>query len=428
MADRELVAHVLRRATFGPTRAEIDAGAGQDLPAVVAALVRPLGADPTATPLPTFAEDPYFGRTQQMTREERRRAQQASREQLTDLADAWLLRMVTARHQLAEKMVFFWHGHWATSAQKVKSATLMRGQLATFRRLGRGDFAAFARAMVRDPALIFWLDGQRNTRKAPNENLARELMELFTLGIGAYGEADVKAAAKALTGWTIERASGRAVFVPNRHADGTTTILGVTRDFDADSLVDLLVHQEAHARFLAARLWHRFGSVEPLPDATRDRMVAAYGAGHEVDAMLTALFTDERFAATKGQLVKQPVEWAVGAIRQLGIAQSDVRGKPGRQILNGVRAMGQLPLRPPSVGGWPSGAAWLTTSSLQARMRVAAQLAAAAPQPPKDIDELARMLAVGTWTDRTRQALAAAKGKPQRLITLALVSPEYAVS
>ncbi|NUT36994.1 MAG: DUF1800 domain-containing protein [Hamadaea sp.] len=428
MADRELVAHLLRRATFGPTRAEIDAAAGLDLTAVVASLVRPRGADATATPLPVFTADPYFGRTGQMTREERQRAQQASREQLTALTTAWLTRMVTARHQLTEKMVFFWHGHWATSAQKVRSATLMRAQLETFRLLGRGDFAVYARAMVRDPALIFWLDGQRNTRKAPNENLARELMELFTLGIGAYGEADVKAAAKALTGWTIDRGSGSARFVANRHAEGGKTVLGVTRDFDADSLVDLLVAHEAHPRFLAARLWHRFGSVEAVPDATRDRMVAAYGAGHDVDAMLTALFTDDRFATARGQLVKQPIEWAVGAIRQLGIPASALRGKLGQQILNGVRAMGQLPLRPPSVGGWPSGTAWLTTSSLQARMRLAAQIAAVAPQPAKDIDELARTLAVDGWTGRTRQALTQARGKPQRLLTLALISPDYAVS
>jgi uncharacterized protein (DUF1800 family) len=381
-----------------------------------------------APALPAFADDPYFGRTKEMTRQERQQSRQAARQQLTQLAQGWLVRMASAQHQLAEKMVFFWHGHWATSAQKVQSATLMRTQLETFRSLGRADFGAFARAMVRDPALIFWLDGQRNTRQAPNENLARELMELFTLGIGAYGEDDVKAAAKALTGWTLDRATGRSVFVAKRYAQGAKTILGVTKDFDADSYVDLLVAQEAHPKFLAARLWRRFGSAEPLPEATRDRMVSAYGPDHNVDAMLTAMLTDDGFAAAKSGLVKQPVEWAVGAIRQLGIPPAKLRDKLGQQVLSGVRAMGQMPLRPPSVGGWPAGTSWLTTSSLQVRMRVAAQLAAAAAQPPKDVDELARILAVDAWTDRTRQALQAAKGKPQSLITLALISPEYAVS
>jgi uncharacterized protein (DUF1800 family) len=427
MADRELIAHVLRRATFGPTRAEIDAAAQRDLSAVVAGLIRPSGVD-GVPPLPVFATDPYFGRTKEMTREERQRLRQAARQQLTALAQGWLLRMAGAQHQLAEKMVFFWHGHWATSAQKVQSAPLMRTQLETFRSLGRGDFAVFAKAMVRDPALIFWLDGQRNTRKAPNENLARELMELFTLGIGAYGEADVKAGARALTGWTLDRATGHTVFSPQRYAEGQKTILRETKDFDADSFVDVLLRQPAHPTFLAARMWHRFGSIEPIPGATRDRMVAAYGAGRDVDAMLTAMFTDEAFAAARGGLVKPPVEWAVGAIRQLGIPAARLKDKLGQQVLGGVRAMGQVPLRPPSVGGWPAGTAWLTTSSLQVRMRVAAQLAAAAPQPTKDVDELARILAVDKWTDRTRQALDAAKAKPQRLLTLALISPEYAVS
>ena len=426
MADREQVAHLLRRATFGPTQAEIDAAAGREYQQVVADLVAPSGTDRKAPPLPSFATDPYFER-RGMTREERQRARQAARQQLSALTEAWVRRMAGADHQLIEKMVFFWHGHWATSAQKVQSAPLMRAQLDTLRIYGLGDFARFAKAMVRDPALIFWLDGQRNSRQAPNENLARELMELFTLGIGAFGEADVKAAARALTGWTLDRTRGVAVLAENRHARGDKTILGTTEDYDAESLVDLLISQPAHPRFLAARLWRRFGSGELLPDATRDRMVAAYSPGRDVSAMLTALLTDENFPKTKGQLVKQPIEWAVGAVRQLG-------AEPKTSLLNGVRGMGQLPLRPPSVGGWPTGAAWLTTSSLQVRMRVAASIAGALPDRTlalvkKDgVDGLARLLAVDAWTDRTRQVLTKASGKPQRLVTLALVSPEYAIS
>jgi uncharacterized protein (DUF1800 family) len=218
MADPKLVAHLLRRTTFGPTAAEIDAAAGRDYRDVVAGLVKPSGVDPVA-PLVTFATDPYFGRTREMTREQRQAARAAARDQLTQLAESWLGRMVAARHQLPEKMVFFWHGHWATSAQKVRSALLMRGQLETFRAYGLGDFAVFAKAMVRDPALIVWLDGQRNTRQAPNENLARELMELFTLGIGVYGEDDVKAAARGRTGSdTGGRRGGRSGRPAHRRA------------------------------------------------------------------------------------------------------------------------------------------------------------------------------------------------------------------
>jgi len=432
MADRSRVIHLLRRATFGPTAAEIERAAGRSYDEVVADLVAPSGADPGAAPLPAFRDDPYLA-ARPTTREARIQARRRAREQVDELTVAWLRRLATAHHQLPEKMVFFWHGHWATSAQKVRSATLMRGQLTTFRDRGLGDFARLARAMVRDPALIVWLDGQRNTRRAPNENLARELMELFTLGIGAYGEADVRAAARALTGWRIDRSTGAAVFVPGRHSPGPKTVLGVTADLDAESLVDLLVRQPTHPAFLAGRLWRRFGSGEPVPDGTRDRMIAAYGADRDVGAMLTALLTDERFEASRGQMVKQPVEWAVGAARQMGVdlgVAARVRG--------GLRAMGQVPLRPPSVGGWPSGAAWLTTSSLQARLRVAAVLAGAIPErtaamladgdTDTRLESLGRLLAVDAWTDRTRRTLAAAAARPQRLVTLALVSPEYTVN
>jgi uncharacterized protein (DUF1800 family) len=412
MADRKLVAHLLRRATFGPTPAEIDALAGHDYAEAVRSVLSPSTMD-TAVPLPSYAYAPDGGRTDDET---------------TDLATAWLGRMVSTPHQLPEKLVFFWHGHWATSVEKVDSVALMRRQLETFRSLGTGNFNLFAKAMVRDPALIRWLDGQRNSRRAPNENLGRELMELFTLGIGAYTEADVKAAARALTGWTVNRADGTSAFMPDRFAKGKKTILGVTLDFDADKLIDHLVRQPAHARFLASRLWHRFGSSDPVPDATRDAMVMAYGFRHDVNEMLIAMLRDPRFQASAGHLVKQPVEWAVGAVRQLGVPWSQTIAKP---LLNGVRAMGQMPLRPPSVGGWPSGSAWLTTSTLQVRMKVAASLAQAVPDSVlaqlRDVDALGHVLAVDAWTERTKAALTAAKSKPQRMVALALVSPEYAV-
>src|SRR5687767_11763163 len=218
MDDRQAVAHVLHRATFGPTAAEIDRAAAVGLATTVEQLVTPSGTDAGArsTPVPALGADPYAG-GRNLSREQKQQAQEARRDQHQTLSRWWMSRLVTAEHQLTEKLVFFWHGHWATSVRKVKSAQLMLGQLETFRRYGRGPFEALVRAMVRDPALILWLDGQKNTRTAPNENLARELMELFTLGIGHYTEADVKAGARALTGWQVDRRTGEARFVRRRH-------------------------------------------------------------------------------------------------------------------------------------------------------------------------------------------------------------------
>jgi uncharacterized protein (DUF1800 family) len=346
--------------------------------------------------------------------------------------------MATAPRQLAEKLVYFWHGHWATSVQKVKSATLMLRQLQTLRQYGAGDFGVLVKAMLRDPALILWLDGDQNTSKAPNENLGRELMELFTLGIGNYTESDVKAAARALTGWTVDQSSLTAVFVPRRHDSGAKTILGQTADFDADSYADLLVAQSANAVFLADRLWFRFGSGQPLPAVSQDRLVAAYRPDRDVTALLRALFADEAFTATTGQLIKQPVEWLIGAVRQLDVSLATVSDAQRKQLVGGLTSLGQVPLRPPSVGGWPAGAAWLTTSSLQVRLRLATALAAVAGPSAvaaissgstgDKLDGLARLLAVDAWTDRTKAALTPAAGTPRTLLALGLASPEYTVS
>jgi uncharacterized protein (DUF1800 family) len=439
MADRPLVAHLLRRATFGPTAAEVDAAERAGFDATVAGLLSPSGTDPgaAATPEPQFAADPSVALPQGATREQRQQAQQAARTQIQTLLAWWLTRMVAAEHQLTEKMVFFWHGHWATSVQKVKSAPLMQRQLATFRTLGRGDFAPFTKAMVRDPALIVWLDGQRNTRQAPNENLARELMELFTLGVGNYSEEDVKEGARALTGWTIDRPSLQARFVANRHDSGNKTILGRTAKFDADSYADLLVAQPANATRLARRLWFRFAGPAYTP-ATESRLVAAYRPGNDINALLGAVLRDPDFPAMRGALVKQPVEWIVGALRQLDIRPTALTDAQRRLVLAGLDGLGQVPLEPPSVGGWPANAAWLTTSSLQVRLRVAAALATAASSSTVDalragstddrLAAVARLLVVDAWTNRTRDALRAAAADPRRLLTVGLASPEYTVS
>jgi uncharacterized protein (DUF1800 family) len=440
MADRGALAHLLRRATFGPRPEDVDAAERAGFDATVDALLAPQAPDAGAarTPVPQLGADPVGALGRNPTREARQQAQQQRRQQGQALAQWWLARLVAADHQLHEKLAFFWHGHWATSIQKVSSAQAMLAYQQTLRRTAVGDFAAQTKAMLRDPALIHWLDGQRNTRQAPNENLARELMELFTLGIGNYTEDDVKQAARALTGWRIDLPKGTATLDPRRYDAGTKTILGGSGTFDTDGLAELLLAQPVHAEFVAARLWFRFASDQPMPAATKDRLVAAYRPGRDPGALLRALFTDAEFAKTRGHLVKQPVEWAVGAMRQLGVRPEERTAEQQRQLLSGLDQLGQVPLRPPSVGGWPSGAAWLTTTATQVRLRVAATLAAAAAKPVVDalssvraeqrIDALARLLVVDGFAPRTREALSSAGNDSRRLIALGLASPEYTVS
>ncbi|GII23935.1 DUF1800 domain-containing protein [Planosporangium mesophilum] len=437
MATRTELAHLLRRATFGPRADDVDAAERAGLDATVTALFTPAGEDAGAARTPVPALEPVAVPGPKADAAARQKAREQQRQQVTTVTLWWLDRMVQADHQLREKLTFYWHGHWATSVEKVRDAHLMLTQQQTLYRYGAGDFGVLVKAMLRDPALIVWLDGQKNTVRAPNENLARELMELFTLGIGRYGEADVRQAARALTGWRIDQPQRTAVFDPKRHDGGQKTILGATGAFDADGLADVLLAQAANAEFLAARLWSRYASGDPVPADAGNRLVTAYRAGRDVGALLRAVLADPAFGSTRGQLVKQPVEWAVGAMRQLGIRPGALPAAQQRQLLQGLDQLGQVPFKPPSVGGWPAGTAWLSTSAVQVRLRVADLLAGhadpgvagrltAVPVAQRS-DALARLLVVDAFTERTRTVLAPAAGDVRRLIALGLASPEYTV-
>jgi len=425
------LAHLWRRAGFGARPEDLTGSYDAALQAVVA----PRGTDPgvAATPAPDLGpEPPRAGKDS--TREAKAAYRKELRRQNELLLTWWLDRMVAAR-QPAEKMTFFWHGHFATSVQKVRSARLMQAQNATLRDLGRGDFTTLARAMVRDPALLVWLDGPSNRRSSPNENFGRELMELFTLGYGHYSDDDVKAASRALTGWRVDRATNSAHRLERAHDDGPKTVLGMTAPYDDQSLVDLLVHRPESARFLVGRLWSRFVSGDRPAAPVQERLVAAYGPELDISRLMRAMLTTEEFRAARGQLAKQPVELVVGALRAFGIRPSTLPAKDRRQVLGVLQSMGQVPFRPPSVGGWPAGRAWLGTSATGARLRLGQWLAGQADlapigrsSPASRPDAVAHLLSVESWTPRTRAALADAGSDPKRLLTLAVASPEYAVN
>ena len=417
---RSAVAHLLRRAGFGASGAEIDAATKAGYEATVGTLIAPGGADPgaAATPAPTIGADSKGDRTQQAY----------------TLVAWWVSRMAAVTQPLVEKRTFFWHGHFATSIQKVHSAQYMLQQNQTLRTLGGGDFAQVAHAMVRDPAMMLWLDSAGNTSRAPNENLARELMELFTLGVGNYSEADVREAARALTGWRLD-AGGQANLVPRLHDAGVKTVLGKSGPFDDAALVDLLLAQPASPRFIAARFWNRFGAPGPIPPDVSARLVAAYGPDRDVTALVRALFLDPVFRgpACRYALVKQPTEYVVGVLRALSITLDTTPGGKDLQILRSAfNGLGQLVFYPPNVGGWPEGTAWLTTAATQARFTFAEWAAGrgdlgavAASAPSQRIDAVAHLLGVDAFSDRTAAALREVVADPKQLVTLALIAPEH---
>jgi uncharacterized protein (DUF1800 family) len=284
----------------------------------------------------------------------------------------WVYRMLFGPDPLTERLTLLWHGHFATSNAKVDNLALMRRQNETLRSLCRAPFGRLLHAMVRDPALLVWLDAQENAKGRPNENLARELMELFTLGIGPYSEGDVEHAARALTGWKL--AGHEARFVPIRHDSGVKTILGHAGAFDADGLAALLLEHPATSRRLAWRLCHGFLGEAAVESEALDALAEGLRA-HDLDVgwgvatvIRSQLFFD---AASLGRRVTSPLDFAVGAVRALEMFDP----APSTPVLaDWCGRLGQDLFYPPNVGGWPGGRAWITTRSAIGRANLAAAL------------------------------------------------------
>lgn len=432
ISERAAVRRLNDRLGFGPAPGDLTAGfdatlrrlLGPATDAAAAALPPPTGLAP---PPPMGKKDPDAKKD----KDAKKAAAKARVAQERKLTVWWLDRMVASR-TASERLTWFWHGHFATSNQKVRNAAWMLVQNQTQRTHALGRFGDLAQAMIVDTAMIRWLDGQKNRKGSPNENLAREFMELFTLGIGHYQETDVAQGARCLTGWVLGRDGKGATFLRRRFDSGSKTLLGKTGNFDAKGFAGLALAQPASAGFVIGRLWFRLVSATPPDAATIARLTAAYGAERNIRSLLTAMVSEAAFRDAESALVKQPVEWAAGLLRALRIQPGKLAEKEQTKLLAGLRGMGQLPFRPPSVGGWPAGASWLTTSAGVTRLQLAQHLVKQAEIPTvegaKDkVAAVATLLGVDGWTERTKAALAGVKD-PKQLTALAACTPEYVVS
>jgi uncharacterized protein (DUF1800 family) len=424
IGERDAVRRLLQRLGLGPRRGELDTAAASGFDATLAALTAP-GPDQgaAATPLPALAPVDRKAKDPAST--------QQARTERTQLVLWWLDRMAAADRPFPERLTWFWHGHFATSIQKVKYASLMAVQNATQRRLGTGDFRALAQAMVVDPAMLIWLDGGGNRVGKPNENLAREFMELFTLGVDHYTETDVRSAARALTGWAVNVPAATSSLVSRRHDPGPETVLG-TSVSDAPSLVNQLVGLPVSPKFVAGRVWTRFVSDTPPDPATLATLVNAYGSGHDITALLRAAVTAPAFRDPASVLVREPVLWLVSALRALNLPASKV---PAAALAGGLTGLGQVPFAPPNVGGWPAGTPWLTTASALARLNLARQLVTVGDISPVTdaplagrVAAAAAMLGLPGFTQRTAAALTPLTATPLQLVAAALAAPESCVS
>lgn len=430
-SSHKLAAHLLRRAGFGGSQALVNQYAGLDFNAAVDQLLDYSSIDNSAMDT----------QIQAMSLNDPANEQQ--------LRTRWLARMLYTAHPLEEKMVLFWHNHFATAISKVKDAVAMQRQNDLFRTHALDKFDVMVKQVARDPAMLIWLDGNTNRKSQPNENWARELMELFTLGIGNYSEDDVKNSARAWTGW-FER-QGAFYFNRAQHDFGSKTFLGQTGNFNGDDIVDIILKQPAAANFISTKLIKWFVTDTPDPNMVKRITALYFSSRYDIRAMVEAILKSDEFKAAYRNQIKSPVDFTVGMLRQLEVQKVD------KQIANAPAAMNMDLYNPPSVKGWDWGQAWISTNTYFARANTADRIVLQANKNnPYYIDALGLLtragvkdatgavnfytdlLCDGDVTDGTRADLVSylgnvdfskdntdAETKVRGLIHLVLASPAY---
>ena len=357
MADftRTDVAHLLRRAAFGGTAAEIDDLAGEATWAAVVDRVLDTTANPP-DPIPPAVDD----RTDEWWAP------------FVAGVHHWMNRMATSPTPVVEKATLFWHSNLASSIDDVLPRLVFR-QIRTYRARALGDVHALLQAMAKDPAMLIYLSNADNVAAEPNENFARELMELFTLGNGAFAESDVVAMARAWTGHNLDASGEAYAFRPDDHDTGLKTLFGITRNWDGPATITEIVRgsqQRTCARFLAAKWWSFLAYPAPSAALVDDLASAFIAGGMRTDALLRAILLrpEFRLASTRTALVRSPVEWLVAVMRALDLTAEELHPEWW------VDRLGQVLYRPPNVSGWKQNAAWISTSTQWGKGQLASYL------------------------------------------------------
>ena len=455
----EDAAHLLRRAGFGGTPTEIE-GLRALGPKLAVEKLLGFSANDGTNPNPHQFK-PFF--------ESAAKIATARGRAINILQGWWLHKMLTTSQPLKEKMTLFWHGHFATGLDKVRNPFMLEQQNELFRNLAIGRFEDLVLEVARDPAMLVYLDNADNVKGHPNENFARELMELFTMGVhGGYTERDVQESARAFTGWGLEKPAKGSVqyatnpkfkFYANKHDDGQKTFLEERGNFNGLNIVRMTAQHPATARFITGKLWRFFVS-EEVPKATADELVKLWqDSGADIREVLRTILTSEKFYApeNRSSLVKSPLEYVIGALRS-----SAARPTPAQTmaLVNQLEAMAQIPFFPPNVKGWDGGLEWIADGTVLARLNFIGALVGgklpgrdpnaekiqvpAAPIPnltwpigpsvSETIDLIGQHYLGVTPSGNLRKALEAfAKGRntPEvalRLAHLVLVSPQYQVA
>ncbi|MBR2815834.1 MAG: DUF1800 domain-containing protein [Reyranella sp.] len=367
--------HLLSRTSFGATPAEVHALETVDYAGAVDRLLGNIRRT-AATPAPDWVTlgPAEVRRQQQMADAQRKEASDGKKldivrpvqEQGRELKNWWIEEMLATDQPLVERMVLFWHNHFTSSMLKVRYAPALFRQNALFRREALGNYATLLRDVARDPAMLIYLDGMRSVARQPNENFARELLELFTLGEGHYAEADIKAAARAFTGWSVNRETGQFVERPGQHDSGEKTFLGKTGRLGGEDIVTILLAQPRTAETIVEKLWLEFVSLKP-DRAEVARLAGDFRrSGYEIKPLVRAILLSPAFRdpANRGALIKSPVDLIVGSVHVLGLPVPEKTG-----LLRMLQGLGQVPFDPPNVKGWAGGESWITTYTLLLRQQ-----------------------------------------------------------
>jgi uncharacterized protein (DUF1800 family) len=371
--NQRMAAHLLRRAGFGGTPAQQRSLAAMGVHAAVESLIRisaVAGApDDILSPWQQVAD---LRTADDMTR----RATMADirkqeRESIHSMQMWWLSQMLTTASPLREKMTLYFHGHFTTAAiEKGIHPDIVWQQNQLFRSNALGNLRALTIAVSQDPAMLVYLDNARNNKAHPNENYARELMELFTLGRGNYNEQDVRESARAFTGWSVDYKTGQFVLRPRQHDDGEKNFLGQTGYFDGTDIVNIIYRQPAASRFWAQSLLSFFVYNDPEPELVEAVAAQIRKNDFNLAPVMSVLLQSNVFFSDRAYraLVKSPVEFAVGAHQAFGLDQVEPNTP------RALNSMGQILFYPPNVAGWPGGENWITSQTIIARQNFAASL------------------------------------------------------
>ena len=452
------VAHLMRRAGFGATRGELEAYASRGYEAVVEELLHP----ERSAEFETDITERYF-----------------DGEPINMAAAEWIFRMVNSSRPLEEKIALFWHHVFATGVSKSGHPPSMVRQIEMFRRVGLSDMRTILVELSKDPAMIFWLDNNENRKEEPNENYGRELLELFSMGVGNYTEQDIKMAARAFTGWTFTQPipiypagdhMPEFVFRKDDHDDSVKTFLEREGRFNGEDIVEIIAGQRATAQFVCRHLNNFFVADEPQvpawnevppqdPEAVDTLIEAYFDSGGEIRSVLRVLFNSDFFKEARFKRVKSPAELVAGTIRLLGTYRFP--GPSLSDLDTTTTLMGQQLYNPPTVEGWHAGKEWIDGGTLNERVNFAVdevadvskpgiqdmigRLSALEAQLPPEqfVDQSLDLMGSLEVGDETRQALlnsAAAGGdlsfdsederdrssaRVGRMLQLIVASPEY---